>query len=275
MTPPGRQLVVGIPTVARKRGYVARTVDLLLSRAGTESLDRVRFVVMNAQVPPEAHEGVDAIRERHRSAIARGVLQVIEAPLHPPESAQQSRALPAETSWKRKQVLDAAAIMELCAPAGSYYLHLEDDVEPAMGYLSEIMDFIEEEERTGGWHALAFYTASPARHRGPVDPSRFWGFIGVLFRTSELPDLIAEFRRRRLEAPVDTLLTDYLAARELELRAHVPSLFEHVGFHSSLPSRVQSFRAWRWAGDRTPIHRFFRRCKRSLHVRWLWWRMGR
>lgn len=237
--------------------------------------DRARLVLMNAEAPPEAHGAVNSIRQRHRSAIARGVLHVTKVPTDRHAVTSGSRDSAREVQWKKKQVLDAAALMESCVGMGTHYLHLEDDVVPAPGYLARILDFVEEEERAGGWHALTFYSASPVAHRGAVDLKRFWGFIGVLFRTSDLPALVAELRRRSDEAPVDTLLTDYLEAGGLELRAHTPSLFEHVGFHSSLPTRVQSFRAWSWAGDRTPAHRFLRLFRRSLHVRWLWWRSRR
>ena len=273
MTPSGIHLVIGIPSVVRKRDYVEKTVDLLLSRGGAALGDRARVVLMNMEAPPEAHRAVDSIRTRHSAAIARGILRVVAAE-YPPADAQGTRESSAEIKWRTKQVVDAAALMEFCAPLGTHYLHLEDDILPAPEYLTRILDFVEAEEQAGGWHALAFYCPTPAEHRRAIDPDQFWGLIGVLVRTSDLRGLVEELRRRKDVASVDNIFTSYLAARKLELRAHVPSLFEHVGFQSSLPTRVQSNRAWRWAGDRTRVHYFLRRIRRSLHVRWLRWRHG-
>lgn len=272
MTPSGIRLVIGIPTVARGRDYVEKTVDLLLCRGGAALDDRARLVLMNAEAPADAHRAVDSIRNRQSSAIARGILTVISVTDHRPAVAAEPREAPTVIPWSTKQVLDAAALMEHCAPLGTHYIHLEDDILPAPGYLTRILEFVEAEERAGGWYALAFYCPTPTVHRRAINPERFWGLIGVLFRTSDLRDLVEELRRRKDEAPVDNIFTDYLAARRLELRAHVPSLFEHVGFQSSLPSRVQSNRAWRWAGDRTAAHRFLRLLRRSIEVRWLQWR---
>ena len=275
MSASGNRLVVGIPTVAREQAYVHKTVKLLLCRGGTALGDRARIVLMNAHTPPEAHSDVEVIRARHREAVARGALQIVTAPACSMGATDPRRDEAPVAAWQVKQVLDAAALMEYCAPLGLYYLHLEDDIVPGPGWLSRVLDFVEEEERVGGWHALAFYSAMPMEHRAAVELHRFWGHIGVLFRTSDLPSLVADLRRRRFEAPVDHLVIKHLERHGLELRAHVPSLFEHVGFQSSNPARVQSDRAWRWSGDRTPVHRVLRRVARSLHVRFLRWRHGR
>lgn len=267
------ELVVGLPTVARPRDYVERTVGLLLSR-GTEelALRRARIVLLNAEEPPEAHRAVETIRQRFGPELERGSLEIVSLPISalPATGPVQEGSAPVEI-WQRRQVLHAAALMEYCAPLGSHYLHLEDDVIPAPGYLTRVLRFLDEEGRSGGWHSLAFYSPNPTVHRHSIDPGEFWGFIGILLRSSDLPPLVAEMRRRSGEAPVDLVFTHYLARRGLELRAHSPSLFEHIGLQSSFPGHIQTNRAWRWRGDRTPGGRFLRRVGRGIRVRWLRW----
>lgn len=272
MTYSGTRLVVGIPTVARSRDYVGDTVKLLLDRGGPALGDRAHIVVMNAEDPPEAHRAVSVILSEHGEAIARGVLRLTTVPERDLAAPPAGRGPATDVGdWQRKQVLHASALMESCAAMGSHYLHLEDDVVPAPDYLDRVLDFLEAQERVGGWHALGFYSSNPVTHGGAIDLGEFWGFIGVLFRTRDLPPLTAELRRRYDEGPIDHLVRRYLHEHRFELRAHVPSLFEHVGFRSSLPTKIQSDRSWRFAGDRTSLHRILRLLHRSLRVRWLRW----
>lgn len=269
------RLVIGVPTVRRKRDYVEKTVGLLLSRMGDTRPHQVVIVLLNAEQPAEAHRAVSSIKTRHRAAMAQGLLMVIDAPAitggeHIPRQGRPGPdGSPSPDQWRAKQVRDAAELMKRCAPLGTHYLHLEDDIHPAPGYAEQIVRCIETARAAGEWRHLVFYSAEPVEHLTPVDLSNYIGAIGLLFRSEDTVRLARALEQRANEGPVDALIGRYLAERGDQLFVHSPPLFEHVGFYSSLPAHIQSNRAWRWAGDRTRLHFLLRRIQRSLHVRWL------
>lgn len=267
------RFVVGIPSVRRRRDYVERTIAALLANAGP-AIDSCTFVLLNAEQPPSAHRAIDRIRARHARDLAAGRLRIVDAPRHAIEVAEVEWELPLQTRWRAKQVLDCVALMEAARPLGEFYLHLEDDIAPCANWVDGIEAFVHEQESRTDWASLAFYCCLPFPHRSAFDLPQFRGFIGLLFRMREVEPLTAYLRRRYRDEPVDHLVRDYLMEQQGTLRVHQPSLFEHVGYRSSLPLRVQSNRAWWWAGDRNAAQRFVRRARRSLHVRWLWLRQA-
>lgn len=265
------RFVVGIPTVRRAHDYVERTVTALLDQAGP-GITSCTFLLLNAEQPPEAHQAVARIRSRHAAAIGSGRLRIIDAPAHTIDVAPVEWELPLQTRWRAKQALDCAVLMEAARPLGDYYLHVEDDVLPCDAWAERVDAFTREQEPRDDWTSLAFYCCLPFPHRGAFDLPQFRGLIGLLFRMRDVGGLAAYLRQHYRDGPVDHLVRDYLVERQGTLRVHQPSLFEHVGFRSSLTLRVQSDRAWVWAGDRHALARFLRRARRSVHVRLLWTR---
>uniref|UniRef100_A0A915CFM3 Major facilitator superfamily (MFS) profile domain-containing protein n=1 Tax=Parascaris univalens TaxID=6257 RepID=A0A915CFM3_PARUN len=128
------------------------------------------------------------------------------------------------------------------SPEREYYLQLEDDILTKRGFVSRIHDFTAQRPIESQWFMLEFSTL---------------GFIGKLFRSSDLPLLaqfIALFHR---EKPVDWLLDLLFVNRychpekspkqcsEITKQYRVrsrPSLFQHVGVHSSLAGKLQKLR---------------------------------
>lgn len=121
---------------------------------------------------------------------------------------------------------------------GTYYVQLEDDVIAKNGYYDDMMAFTKQ-EATRQWLYLEFSQL---------------GFIGKMFRTQDLP-LVAEFFIMfHKDKPIDWLLdhilwvkvcnpekdhTDCTRRKESLKRRHRPSLFQHVGLHSSLAGKLQ------------------------------------
>ncbi|PNJ83788.1 MGAT4D isoform 9, partial [Pongo abelii] len=70
------------------------------------------------------------------------------------------------------------------------------------------------------------------------------GFIGKLFRSEDLTQFVRFFLMFYKEKPVDWLLNDIFQGdcmkRKKQIRIrYKPSLFRHVGIHSSFPGKEQ------------------------------------
>jgi len=72
-------------------------------------------------------------------------------------------------SWRAKQVADYAALFAFSAGQSQYYLHLEDDVQCAAGFVHDVKQFIQDQRSV--WAMLEFSEL---------------GFIGKLFRCSRI-----------------------------------------------------------------------------------------
>lgn len=265
-------LVIGIPSVSRTPDYVMQTVRLLLSRMGPCAPLRIGIVVLDVDRPTRP-ERMARLLAAHEAEAETGQLRCVsltEVTTDPGVDRYDA----VEHRWRVRQVLDAASLMDVCAPLAPYYLHLEDDVEPAHQYGVVLRDAINRFGREGETHAMSFYSPLPVEQGVPIDLSAYRGFIGVLLPTTLLGPMSDELRRRAEERPVDHLVAAIMAERGWIMRAHAPSLFEHVGFVSSLPLRIQSEHAWSWSGDRTRTAAFVRRVTRSVRVRLRRWQVA-
>jgi alpha-1,3-mannosylglycoprotein beta-1,4-N-acetylglucosaminyltransferase A/B len=126
---------------------------------------------------------------------------------------------------------------------GQFYLQLEDDVLSTPGFMSRVTGFIHEREQMSqNWVFLEFSAL---------------GFIGKLFRSSDLHTLASFFLMFHKDKPIDWLLDHFLFVKvcnpEQDMRQcakdketvrirHKPSLFQHVGQHSSLKGKIQKLK---------------------------------
>ncbi|KAF3837738.1 hypothetical protein F7725_009506 [Dissostichus mawsoni] len=115
---------------------------------------------------------------------------------------------------------------------------LEDDVVAKAGYFNNMKTFATVND-SKQWLFLEFSQL---------------GFIGKMFRTSDLPMITEFFLMFHKDKPVDWLLDHILwvkacnpekdakhctQQKALHKKRYKPSLFQHVGLHSSLPGKVQ------------------------------------
>uniref|UniRef100_A0A915PLT8 Alpha-1,3-mannosyl-glycoprotein 4-beta-N-acetylglucosaminyltransferase A n=1 Tax=Setaria digitata TaxID=48799 RepID=A0A915PLT8_9BILA len=252
-------LVIGIPTVARynvhshsissSQSYLIPTLQSLIGGISSNEMKIVTFIVLLSDDKGPNSSFVKqqcaSLRAEFPFELNSGLLTVI---VPPHEWYSDLRSItptfndsPERMYWRTKQNLDYMYLMLYCQQRGEYYLQLEDDVLAKTGYISHIRKFIDEKV-ADDWLMLEFSSL---------------GFIGKLFRTSDLTLLlqfIAMFHRQK---PVDWLL-DLLfvnrychpeksakhcseIAKQHRIR-HRPSLFQHIGVYSSLAGKVQKLR---------------------------------
>lgn len=126
---------------------------------------------------------------------------------------------PAErVHWRSKQVVDFAFMFHYGKNLSDYYMQLEDDVIAAKDYVRKIKEYIDEQEKP--WVTLQFCML---------------GFIGKLYRSSDLPKLYDFLMLFYDQMPVDWLYKHFatvMARPHMPLRK--PTLFQHKGRRSSL-----------------------------------------
>ncbi|PFX20788.1 Alpha-1,3-mannosyl-glycoprotein 4-beta-N-acetylglucosaminyltransferase B [Stylophora pistillata] len=141
--------------------------------------------------------------------------------------------------WRTKQNLDFCYLMMYCQKKARFYVQLEDDIVATPTFASTIKTFALQQE-TNQWLILEFSAL---------------GFIGKLFRTSDLSMVVEFFLMFHKDKPVDWLMDHILwvkvcnpekdqqhCSREkshLRIRFK-PSLFQHVGKESSLKGKKQN-----------------------------------
>ena len=123
----------------------------------------------------------------------------------------------------------------------TYYVQLEDDVLTKKNFVKTMRDAASEwSAQKRRWFVIDFCQL---------------GFIGKLFKSTSLPVLIQFFLAFYNDKPVDWLLMDVIQTmvcapsqnankckeeREQLKIQYKPSLFQHIGTHSSLKGKVRS-----------------------------------
>lgn len=135
--------------------------------------------------------------------------------------------------WRTKQNFDISFLMANCRTKATYYLQLEDDIISKRGFISEIESYLNT-LNDKKWIMIEF---SPL------------GFIGKLFKASDLPLFINTFILYANYKPVDMLHMSVLAniacdpGRDISkcdknlkkiYFKYSNSLFQHIGLESSL-----------------------------------------
>ncbi|KAL3982610.1 N-Acetylglucosaminyltransferase-IV (GnT-IV) conserved region family protein [Acanthocheilonema viteae] len=243
-------LVIGIPTVARlNQSYLIPTLQSLIGGITSSEIEMVTIVVLISDGKGASSSFVrhqcTSLQSEFPSELNSGLLTVIVPPnewysdlysVTPTFNDSAERMY-----WRTKQNLDYMYLMLYSQQRGKYYLQLEDDVLAKAGFVSRIKEFIDR-RITDDWLMLEFSSL---------------GFIGKLFRASDLTLLLQFIAMFHREKPVDWLL-DLLfinrychpeksvkhcaeIAKQHRIR-HRPSLFQHIGVHSSLAGKVQKLR---------------------------------
>ncbi|XP_076454614.1 alpha-1,6-mannosyl-glycoprotein 4-beta-N-acetylglucosaminyltransferase-like [Babylonia areolata] len=236
-------LTLGIPTLKRPKGdYFFSTLASLLQQSTPAQQLNMTLVILLADRDPDTNLlTLASIKARYRKELSEGLMLVVSAPdtehiFRAPNLKRTFNDSLERVRWRSKQNLDYAALMEFSTNLSTYYLQIEDDVTAAPNYVQHIQVFVQSNQRRH-WAGLE------------VCPH---GFIGKLFRSSDLPKLVAVLRTFYLEQPCDFLIHHfYHLMLQTKVIRRGGNLFFHQGKFSSLANvtrktdhRTSMLRAW-------------------------------
>ncbi|NXP27868.1 MGT4C acetylglucosaminyltransferase, partial [Scytalopus superciliaris] len=229
LSPQKKFLAVGLASVRRPRGfYLPATLQSLFSQSTEEELQEMVVVVHLADADRGWNERVAlGIARRFARHVLLGRLLLIHAPheLYPTlEGLKRNYNDPEErVRFRSKQNVDYAFLLAFAANLSSYYLMIEDDVWCAKSFLTAIRKALASQEGSN-WATLEFSKL---------------GYIGKLYRSSELPRLARFLLLFYQEMPCDWLLTHFrLLLTQKDPIRFKPSLFQHMGLYSSFQGTV-------------------------------------
>lgn len=241
----GVSLVFGIPTIKReKTSYLLNTLASLLDGMTQEDKDDSVIVIFVGETNREYASSVaNDVKERFPSDVESGLVEIVSpsTSFYPdleavPLTFGDSRE---RVKWRTKQNLDFCFLMMYCQRKARFYIQLEDDLVATPSFASTIKTFALQQV-TNKWLMLEFSTL---------------GFIGKLFRSSDLSLVVEFILLFYKDKPVDWLMDHILwvkvcnpekdqqhcAREKMHLRIRFkPSLFQHVGKESSLKGKKQT-----------------------------------
>ncbi|EFA00960.2 alpha-1,3-mannosyl-glycoprotein 4-beta-N-acetylglucosaminyltransferase B [Tribolium castaneum] len=244
----GVSVVMGVPTVRReKQSYLMDTLQNLIDGMNSAEANDSLIVVFVAETDLEyVLQVAKEIEMRFPMQVDSGLIEVLSpSPAYYPNLDKLRITLgdpPERVRWRSKQNLDFAFLMSYSQPKGTFYLQLEDDILAKPNYVTEMKKFaIEKIARKEPWFVLDFCQL---------------GFIGKMFKSAELPWLIQFFQMFYNDKPVDWLLDHLIFTKvcnwdknsnckrdKAKMWVHYkPSLFQHIGTHSSLKGKVQKLK---------------------------------
>ncbi|KAK3103831.1 hypothetical protein FSP39_022272 [Pinctada imbricata] len=232
-------LTIGIPTVYRKdKDYLMTTIKSLVRNSNSYDRKRIVLVVLLADRNHSlVMERAETINRNFVHLVRNGHLHI----LHPsgieyPDFSLLKRNFNdsfERVAWRSKQNIDYSYLFMYCRNISRYYIQLEDDVSSARNFPVEIYRFIQivnTSKRT--WHCLQFSNL---------------GFIGKLFKSSDLEEIAMFILMFFDEQPGDLLIKYYLRIKtQFEDIIKKPTLFQHEGVMSSLDGKVQKEKDWNY-----------------------------
>ncbi|KAM6924025.1 alpha-1,3-mannosyl-glycoprotein 4-beta-N-acetylglucosaminyltransferase A-like [Xenentodon cancila] len=240
----GVSIVLGVPTVKReKQNYLVNTLSSLLFSLTTSECQDLLIIVFVAETDLDyVGKVAETIKKNFPKDVESGLLEVVSPSQYYYPDFSTLRETFGDSKdrvkWRTKQNLDFSFLMLYAQDKGTYYVQLEDDVIAKDGYYSDMKTFANR-EASRAWLYVEFSQL---------------GFIGKMFRTHDLP-LVAEFFLMfHKDKPIDWLLDhilwvkvcnpeknekDCTQQKALLRQRYKPSLFQHVGLHSSLPGKLQ------------------------------------
>ncbi|XP_047440825.1 alpha-1,3-mannosyl-glycoprotein 4-beta-N-acetylglucosaminyltransferase A-like isoform X2 [Mugil cephalus] len=240
----GVSIVLGIPTVKReKQSYLVNTLSSLLYSLTPSQHQDLLIIVFVAETDSEYVGSIaETIRQKFPKEVQSGLLEVVSPSLYYyPDFTNLKETFgdsKDRVKWRTKQNLDFSFLMLYAQDKGTYYVQLEDDVVAKANYYNDMKTFATQ-ETSKPWLYLEFSQL---------------GFIGKMFRTSDVPMIAEFFLMFHRDKPIDWLLDHILwvkvcnpekdtkhcnEQKALLKQRYKPSLFQHVGLHSSLPGKLQ------------------------------------
>ncbi|KAL2740574.1 hypothetical protein V1478_000715 [Vespula squamosa] len=245
----GVSMVLGIPTVKREvQSYLMATLKNLIDRMSSSEILDTLIVVLVAETDLDYVTYVaKQIEVQFPNEYETGVIDVISpSSSYYPQLSKLRDTLGDDHQrvvWRSKQNLDFAFLMSYAQTKGMFYIQLEDDILAKKNFITTMKSFaLKKVSRKENWFVLDFCQL---------------GFIGKLFKCVELPWLIQFFLMFHNDKPVDWLLDHLISTKvcnldkdskhckmaKAELWIHYkPSLFQHIGTHSSLKGKVQKLK---------------------------------
>lgn len=245
----GVSMVLGIPTVHReKQNYLLDTLTSLIDGMSQEEANDSLIVIFVAETNLSyVLQVAKEVETRFLQQIDSGIIEIISpSPAYYPnlDDLPQTLGDSAErVRWRSKQNLDYAFLMSYCQPKGTFYVQLEDDILAKPNYIQEMKNFaLSKISKKEPWFVLDFCRL---------------GFIGKMFKNTELPWIIQFFYMFYSDKPVDWLLysliytklcsidknQEFCKKEKSKLWIHYrPSLFQHIGVHSSLKGKLQKLK---------------------------------
>ncbi len=205
--------------------YLNQTLESLIQSTHGNDFLQVTVVIFLADFDERSRLEIKIFLCRwYHSYLIMGFIQILEvdSSVYPPLDNIQRRFddPPIRVKWRSKQVVDYSILFYYSQNMSDYYLHLEDDVITAEMWLRRVKRFI---DRQGNRHWIVLRLSS-------------LGFIGKLFKNSDLNDIAKFMYHFYSEQPADWLYGYYsemiIGKRYLPI-IH-PTLFQHIGDKSSL-----------------------------------------
>ncbi|XP_012937896.1 alpha-1,3-mannosyl-glycoprotein 4-beta-N-acetylglucosaminyltransferase A [Aplysia californica] len=243
----GVNIAIGLPTIKRdKASYLVKTLTSLIGALNQQESRDCVIVLFIAEPWDQnyVHQVVTTIKTNFMEHLESGLLEVISPPagFYPDlNNLKETFGDPKErVKWRTKQNLDYAFLMLYARPKAMYYVQMEDDVIAKPGYLSIMKTFAVQQK--GDWIMLEFSAL---------------GFIGKMFKASDVPMIVEFFVMFHADKPIDWLLDHLLWVKVCNPEKDVkhcqrmiqgvrrrfkPSLFQHIGVESSLKGKVQKLK---------------------------------
>ncbi|XP_069595103.1 alpha-1,6-mannosyl-glycoprotein 4-beta-N-acetylglucosaminyltransferase-like [Ranitomeya imitator] len=218
-----RFLSIGISSVKRKKeSYLLTTIQSIFSHCSQDELNELVVVIYLADTSHTYNQNTaEEIQKQFSLEIASGHLIVIRSynNAYPPLNGlkRNYNDAPERVSFRSKQNVDYAFLVNFCANLTQYYLMLEDDVTCSSHFLTSIKTYVN--KNTSPWTTIAFSNL---------------GYIGKLYRNEDLPKLARFLLLFYDEMPCDWLLDlFYKSKAQKDIIRYKPSLFQHIGKYSS------------------------------------------
>ncbi|XP_041056918.1 alpha-1,3-mannosyl-glycoprotein 4-beta-N-acetylglucosaminyltransferase B-like isoform X3 [Carcharodon carcharias] len=237
-------MVMGVPTVKREsQTYLYDTLNSLIYELSPEERKKCVIVVFIAEVEESyVNNLVENLQNTYSYEIQSGLLEIISpsANFYPDLSNLRETFGDSQqrVKWRTKQNLDYSFLMMYAQAKGAFYLQLEDDIIATPNYLQTMINFAQQQP-SDDWMTLEFSQL---------------GFIGKLFKSPDLTLVVEFIIMFYKDKPIDWLLDHILWVKvcnpekdakhcdrqkaNLRIR-YKPSLFQHVGTHSSLAGKLQ------------------------------------
>lgn len=250
------EITIGIPTVQRHGvDYLDKTLYSLITNVkASQRMYIVVIVFMVDRNQTWVRTRSKQLASKYPSLINNGFLQIV----HPhdqniyPDFTKLKRTFndtAARVAWRTKQNIDYAYLFSYSKNISRYYVQLEDDVISAYNYYEDMLKFIHSMSGTF-WYCLEYSSL---------------GFIGKLFRSSDLQELSEYILMFFDEQPGDLLLK---AMKQIKTQwkdiIRSKSLFQHKGIVSSLSDKKQTLSDRRFQDNMHGIRLHSR--KRFYHV---------
>uniref|UniRef100_A0A3Q0T7D8 Zgc:154054 n=1 Tax=Amphilophus citrinellus TaxID=61819 RepID=A0A3Q0T7D8_AMPCI len=238
----GVSIVLGIPTVKReKQSYLVNTLSSLLFSLTSSQCQDLVIIVFVAETNSDYVNSVLTLYSFPKE-VQSGLLEVISpSQYYYPDFTTLKETFgdsKERVKWRTKQNLDFSFLMLYAQDKGIFYVQLEDDVVAKSSYYDDMKAYATKED-SKPWLYLEFSQL---------------GFIGKMFRTRDLPMIAEFFLMFHRDKPIDWLLDHILWVKACNperdgkhceqqkatlKQRYKPSLFQHVGLHSSLPGKLQ------------------------------------